>query len=160
MTRSAFHNPMKPFEQRYPIQMKNNESQSLKRQHEDELTASSTVTPSSLQSHATSMSNPYPLHDVLDRKVEQSARLRIIDLAERCPPVRSRRPGMQEEDNESTIAPRKVSYKRISPDVLPVKTCIVNVQQEQQRLRCLRGARLLTRPWNRRPVRPARSVTR
>lgn len=142
MTRSAFYNPMKPVEQKYSMKTQNDEpfTQSMKRQHDDELTASSTVTPSSLLSSATSMTIPYP-NDVLDQKVEQSARFRIIDLAERCPPVkiRSKRPGIEEEDNEAAIAPRKASYKRISPDFLPVaeRACIIDLQHEQQRLELL-----------------------
>ncbi len=116
--------------------MNESQTKTFKRQHDDELTASSTVTPSSLLSSATNMSNPHAL-DVLDRKVDPNSRFRIIDLAVRCPPekAKTKRPGIQEEDNESAIAPRKVSNKRISPDTMPPveQTCIVDLQQEHER---------------------------
>ncbi len=137
MTGTIRYNPRKAVESRYPYHVKNmnaSKTQMFKRHLEDELTASSTVTPSSLLSSATNTSNPHAL-DVLDRKVVPNSRIRIIDLAERCPSAKSRtkRPGIQEEDNESTIAPCNVSYKRISPDTLPEPSCIVDLQQQLER---------------------------
>lgn len=144
MTRSAFYNPLKAFEPRCLLKVEKQDGvyQSLKRQHEDELTVTSTVTPSSLLSSITTMSNSIPTEQPDRKMMEQPVRFRIIDLAQRCPPEekfnsRAKRPGVEEDDNNgSAMALPNVSYKRISPDsFLPIvqQACIADPQQEQQR---------------------------
>ncbi len=121
--------------------------QLLKRQHEDEITVTSTVTPSSLLSSVTTRSAQSPEDE---SKTDKPMQFRIIDLAERCPPIekcnsRAKRPGVEEEENGSAMAPRNVSYKRFPPQFsqpLTERACIVNNPQETKRQEMLEHCRV------------------